>query len=235
MYTKINNPLLFANVQKFLVITCFFLLLNACGSSVSEQASRISEFKAEEEEVPCAEFGAEENIEMKKFSFKIISAKKIKAESRLPWIKNSDERNSFQKSGEEALKVHFQLRNNTPVGSRKIYNMALMTKSGDKFYSQPYNSALANKAADFPDTFGKKHSPDTWYDIVSVFPVSHEKLDEPILYFSYITKERNEKGRKVRVLHEHAVADLPEITEGASLRQPGEGMSNDRRKSRRKH
>ena len=113
--------------------------------------------------------------------------------------------------------------------------MQLITKSGDRYSSYPYNAALASKAAGFPDTFGKKHLPDSWDNIISVFPVSHEILEDAVLYFSHVKYELNEHGKKVRILKEHAVADLPAFTDGASLKQPGEGLKLPKKRSRRNH
>ena len=52
-----------------------------------------------------------------------------------------------------------------------------------------------------------------------VYSVPHTSLIEPVIYITHIDYERDENNRKVRIVYEHAVADLPPITDGGSIRQ----------------
>ena len=58
-----------------------------------------------------------------------------------------------------------------------------------------------------------------WVEGMCVYSVPHTSLIEPVIYITHIDYERDENNRKVRIVYEHAVADLPPITDGGSIRQ----------------
>ena len=83
-----------------IVLVGLGVLCLACGgvgSSGSEQATRMADYKAEEAGVPCRSYGDGDEIVLDDFNFQILAAETVEAETRLPWIKNSEERADFQR------------------------------------------------------------------------------------------------------------------------------------------
>ena len=219
----------------FLIIASLACLACMCGGldggdilgpSASEQAQRMATHLAAEEGVPCEAFPSEGAFTVDGFSYELLDAQTVTAEDRLPWITNSDERSAFSAVDSEGLLLRYRIRNDDPVSKDSEYSIAVYTKAGDKLYAQPYNTGLAAPlvGANNPWEAGT-YTPDTWATEVRMYAVRAADLEGAVLYLVHVTKEKNEHGRSVRVLHDHAVVDIPALSPGPSLVQAGEGSS----------
>ncbi len=230
-----------------LVVSAIFSLGCFCGDvsgtmsggNASDAAKKLAEYKAGEEGVPAGAFGVGEDVTVGDFSYRFETPLIVDVEADIAYIQNVDERSAFAKIDNKGLVLPYSLRNDSPVAADAPHSIAIVTGGGEIVYGMPYNEGI------WAEAHGRKGSrdvgklaPGQWTETVRVYPVAPDAAVGAMAYLAQVTshyEDKNGDGKKetkVRVLHEHAVADLPAATPGDAIvgqgrTRKGTGSSRD--------
>lgn len=203
---------------------CFCGGLTGLGSSASEAAQALAEHQAGEEGVPAEAFGADDEVALGDWSYRLEAPLLVTVEADIAYIQNSDERAAFARTQGQGLVLPYALRNDSPLAADIPHSLAVVTAAGEKVYGMPYNAALWAEAngRTAPQDLGTLPA-GTWTETVRVYPVAHEDAQGALAYLAEVTvhwEDRDRDGDKetrVRTLHEHAVVDLPPPVAGEAI------------------
>ena len=81
--------------------------------------------------VPCPVVGVGQELKIDDWTIRVDSVSVNEAESRLPWIKNVDERSAFGRKDRKGLVVQYSVRNDTPIKKPRDLWIEVHTSDGE--------------------------------------------------------------------------------------------------------
>jgi len=193
----------------------------ACGGvgGVGGYAGSYAAYQADEAGIPCPSYRLGKEATIGSFTYVFQGTELVDAETRLPWIRNSDERRSFAKPGVKALVVRYKLRNDSPVAKARDSWFEVVGTDGVEAGGGPYNEDLYLAKHWLDDPSGD-YAPGKWYDTVDVVAIQPEAADGAAAHLQRKEEQLDAWRKKVRVLVEQAVVDL-------GTPEPGDAIIGD--------
>ncbi|RME24103.1 MAG: hypothetical protein D6798_12005 [Deltaproteobacteria bacterium] len=203
-----------------LALACGGSLVPIGGADVGAYASSLATYaESENPGVDCPAAGVGDAVRIGDFSFRVDRVELSPPETRLPWIKNRDERQAFSKPGVQALVVHYSIRNESPVQAVPDVVFSVHGTDGRQATTGPYNAELVMKAAGM--TAPTAWPPGQWVENVKVFDMQPAAADGAAAWLKRRVKQvdpTDPKGRrKIDVIVEQAVIDLGTPAAGAAI------------------
>ncbi len=203
-----------------LALACGGSLVPLGGADVGAYASSLATYaESENPGVDCPAAGVGDAVRVGDFSFRVDRVELATPETKLPYIKNIDERRAFGKDGVQALVVHYSIRNESPVQAVPDVVFSVHGTDGRQSTTGPYNRELVMKAAGMaaPTAW----PPGQWVENVKVFDMTPAAADGAAAWIKRRVKQvdpTDPKGRrKISVIVDQAVVDLGTPVAGPAI------------------
>jgi hypothetical protein len=170
--------------------------------------------------VPCPVVGVGQELKVGEWTVRVDTVTVHEPESKLPWIKNVDERGWFAGKDRTALAVKYSVRNDTPVKKPRDLWVEIHTSDGEVPHGAPYNEEMLAKANGIPTVHGS-YAPSTFMPNLDVRAAKIGATDDGAMWVRYSVSQidpNDRSGRhKIEVIKAQGVIDLGKAAAGPPI------------------